>query len=484
MVAVTTRRRVALVSVALLGLIAGDRPGVGAQNAPIVLTVDASTSLGAVNPDLVGVGWHPGGPPLDVVAPLRPRMVRIDASLQDVSPTPDELRLERLLGDVAEVRRIGGEPLVILSYMPAWLGAPNAHGRDPTKVPPADLDVWEDLVHDVVHALATAPAPARRFEAWNEPDIPIFWQDTPAAWSERITRTARAIARVEEETGLDLAFGGPATAVPDPAYLAAFLSPLRDQSLPLDFVSWHYYANTPFLGPDGNEFPATDPVHPVVGQRYPLASPAAYGTQVEMMREWTAAALAGTDRPEPALTIDEWNLSAGGFDHRHDTHEGAAFAAAVLMEMQEAGLDQSAFFQVSDAPSSTGQHAYGGHGLVHFDGTRKPAWWAQWLWHQQAGGLAQVTGADSTAGLWAMAAGDSKRVTVLVTSFSASRPTARTVDVVLAGLPWRPARATVRRLDAAHADAVRKETLAVEGFRVRLDLPAQAVALVEVRPRR
>ena len=108
-----------------------------------------------------------------------PRTVRIDASLEVASTGPDALDLRNLLERVAAVRAVGAEPIVILSYMPEWLGTPNANGRDPTRVPPSDPDAWEALIQRVVHELAIAPAPAYRFEVWNEPDNPIFWQDLP-----------------------------------------------------------------------------------------------------------------------------------------------------------------------------------------------------------------------------------------------------------------------------------------------------------------
>jgi hypothetical protein len=462
-------KRWVVVAVLMLGLAAPAR----AQEATTALTVDASTDLGSVNRDLVGFGWHRGGAPLAAVQDLQPKLIRVDASLQDVSPAPGVLELDNLLGQVAEVRAIGAEPLVILCYMPAWLGEPRAFGRDPTKVPPADMAAWERLVHDVVTALATAPAPARRFEAWNEPDVPIFWQDTPEAWADTVTATGRAIARVERETGLDLAFGGPATAFPDPVYLATFLNRFRDPALPLDFVSWHYYGNLPFFGPDGTEFAETEPIQPIIGQRNPVASPSAFGPQVELMRQWTAAALAGADRPGPELFLDEWNLSSGGFDRRHDSHEGAAFAAGVLTELQEAGLDASAYFRANNTRTIEGDH-----GLVFVDGQRKPAWWTFWLWQRLADRRVAVTGADE--GVWAVAATDTNRLTLLVSSFSASRPEARTIDVAVTGLGWMPTAASVRRVDAAHADAAAAEPVELDGGHVRLDLPAQAVALIEL----
>src|SRR5688500_10451559 len=279
--------------------------------AAVPLELAAADELGALRHELVGFGWHRWShdvAPLEAVRDLAPHYIRIDASLQDVSTAPDApLHLGPLLDKVREARELGAEPLVILSYMPAWLGEPGAAGRDPTRVKPADLDGWQDVVHDVVLALATAPEPALAFEAWNEPDIPLFWQDLPSAWIETVDRTARAVRDVEQETGIDLAFVGPATAVPDPLYLEPFLAHFRDPALPLDGVTWHYYGNYPFFGPDGAEFPITQPIQPLLGQQNPLASPAAYGTQIEVVRAWVEAGLAGSVRPMPALILDEWN---------------------------------------------------------------------------------------------------------------------------------------------------------------------------------
>jgi hypothetical protein len=464
-------RRRLLIGAAMLALVVVPAPA-RAQDAASI-AVDAGTVVASVNRDLVGLGWHEGGAPLTTVEPLHPRLVRIDASLEQASSAPGELHLDALLARVAAARAIGAEPLVILSYMPTWLGSPRAFGRDATKVPPADPDAWQALVHDVVLRLVTASSPALRFEAWNEPDVPIFWQDTPQAFADTMVRTGRAVAQVEEETGLDLVFGGPATAVPDPVYLSVFLTALRDPALPLDFVSWHYYGNLPFFGPDGTEFGETEAFQPIIGQRNPLTSPSAFGPQVDLMSQTATVALAGSDRAAPSMLLDEWNRSSGGFDLRHDTNVGAAFDAGVLAELQDAGLEASAFFRANDTRTTGGDH-----GVVRTDGQPKPAWWTFWLWQQLAAQQVPVRG--TSEGLWAVASKDADRLTLFVASFSASQPTARTLEVDVSGLGWTPASATVRRIDAAHPSASVAEPLAVEGARFSLPLPEQAVALVEL----
>jgi hypothetical protein len=153
---------------------------------------------------------------------------------------------------------------------------------------------------------------------------------------------------------------------------------------------------------------------------------------------------------------------------------GAAFDAGVLTELQDAGLEASSFFRANDTRTTGGDH-----GLVRTDGMPKPAWWTFWLWQQLASRQLRVSG--TSEGLWAVASKDADRLTLFVASFSASQPTARVLDVDVTGLGWTPASATVRRIDAGHADASAAEALQLQGARVRVELPAQAVAMVELR---
>ena len=471
----------AITAAAILLTLSPGAPPVYAQERDGTIRVDPSRPLETINDDLVGLGWHEGGAPLASVNDLHPQIIRVDASLQDVSTGPeDPLHLDPLLERVRTIRSVGAEPLVILSYLPAWLGEERAFGRDPTRVRPSDLDAWEEVVHDVVHALATATEPALVFEAWNEPDVPLFWQDTPAAWLDTVERSARAVAAVEAETDIDLRFGGPATAIPDPAYLVPFLHRFRDPALPLDFVSWHYYGNYPFFGPDGAEFPLTEPIHPLLGRSNPLTSPAVYGPQVDFVQTLVDTTLAGLDRPRPALVLDEWNLSAAGFDRRHDTAAGAAFAAGVLVEMQGAGLDAAAYFRANDTRGVAGEH-----GLVRPDGSVKPAWWAFQLFRSLAGTRVALEPERRYADdMWALASTDSRGITVLLARFRADRdetPAAR-LQIVVDNAEVRTA--SVRRIDDHHPTADRSEALDVDAGTVNIDLPEPGVALVRlsVRP--
>lgn len=440
------------------------------------VTVDLDKPAGPANLDLGGVGWNTGDN-LDAIAALRPSTVRIDASLGSISPAAGEFHIDRLLAKIAEVRSIGAEPIVLLSYMPRWLGQPNvdAHnpGADPTRVGPYDLDAWQKLIHDVVLATATAPQPARLYEVWNEPDL--GWKDTAQAFADMAVRTHRAVVDVEHETGLDLQVGGPALAIGGSVtsdLSTAYLKGIIANKLPLDFWSWHRYANFPFLGPDGNEGVVDADYYAQWGKVNPNATAIDYGIEINAVRDHLAKVLAGTGL-HPKLIMDEWNVSGGGLDLRHDTHVGAAFDAGILIEMERAGLDSADIYR------SASDDLPGDWGIVAADGTLKPSWWLLRAWSTMNGHRLAVTDNPKT-GLFARATTNSNGCTqVLVSNFLASGGTARTVKLDIKSGGTTSCKATLSSLDPASAtlDTARPVSFATDGT-INLDIPAQSMVLL------
>src|SRR5436305_13214836 len=163
----------------------------------------------------------------------------------------------------------------------------------------------------------------------------------------------------------------------------------RAAGIPVGFVSWHYYGNYPFIGPDGVEplFPKqVTPAVSLLGQRNPVASPQTYLVQLDQVRTWAQTTLGYV----PELMVDEWNLSSGGCDKRMDTNEGAAFQTATLAALASDNLDRALLFSAVDTydhdisvnPLPT---RYRGWGVVDRSLARKLAWYAQWMWERLAG---------------------------------------------------------------------------------------------------
>jgi len=450
------------------------------------ITVHLDQSLGAVNPELLGVGWNTGR--LEDIAPFAPTTVRIDAHLPAVSPDAGTVQLASLLDAVARVHAVGGEPLVILFPMPDWLGAPTAaHCTPPTLVggpcspelvAPADFDAWEELIADVVRTLATAPQPALRFESWNEPDLFIFWHDTQDAFFRTAAATHRAVARVAAETGLPIEIGGPAASLSSfgvgqrfiPDYVAAMVA----AGQPIGFVSWHWYANYPFLGPDGNEGNVPDIIYDMIAQVNPDATPRSYTQLTHNIRGAVAQQLP-PGSAMPPLNIDEWNLSAGGYDLRNDTHVGASFVAASLIEMERAGLDRANIYR-----SISGNTLPGDWGIVGPNGEHKPNWWVFDAFQQMHGERLAVEGDDPAGGLWARAVHDGPVLHILLSTFRATGGSGRSVALALDGSCTASAadRAVLDEQSATFTDVVSQPV--VDGT-ISLDLGSESVTWLRLQ---
>jgi Glycosyl hydrolases family 39 len=404
-----------------------------------------SQVVGAAEPTLAGLDWNDGT--LSAVAPLRPPLVRIDADLGAISPRPGAVDVQPLLQKVATIHDNGGEPLVIIDYLPAWLGQPtvasSCHGCDPTLVAPQNWDAYDKLVRAVVERLATAAKPARQFEVWNEPDL-TFWNDTAARFLELAVHTHRDVADVAVKTHLALLVGGPAAAMfsADPIFIKTYVAAIEQADLPINFVSFHWYANYPCLGPDHPENPTNRSLWEKLKCSNPKLTPASYGALIKSVQAAVRAAVPAS-RPVPEVILDEWNMSAGGFDVRQDSNVGAAFALASLIEMENAGLSRTYFYR-----AVKGVHATPGDwGIATQTGRHIPAWSILYAWEQLHGSRLMVSGSPPP-GVWLRAVRSPGSTDILVANFAAQDATSRQLTLQLDPTCTRTAK--VRTIDATH----------------------------------
>ncbi|MGI8662934.1 MAG: hypothetical protein ACR2LQ_06950 [Acidimicrobiales bacterium] len=476
-----TRSTAAVAAVALVLLAFSPATSVSAQQVPVVQLRVQEPARGALDPDLVGFNWRAGG---EAVAPLRPGLVRSFAvRLARISPSPDVVDFTAADAELDAVEATGATPLAVLIERPPW---------DPGAGSPG----YERVVEAVIrHYLVQRPAAGHLpvwFESGNEPEFPpTAHGQLPQDLAADVAAQVRALVRVESDTGLSATYGGPGALFADAVLAAMFVAAARGAGRVPDFVSWHTYSNAPMLGPDGPEdrsSPAALAAWEALHGTNPAASPVVLGAGIDVMRATIEALMLPGERP-PALIITEWNLSPGGFDHRNDTHVGAAHTVAALIEMQAHGLDGATFFAAVDRHCAnpdvnpSGATFCGDWGTASAVGERKPVWHAFELWQAMTGPTRALDGADPAAGLWALATDDPATSTmrVLAASFSVSLPTDRRLRIEVSSADGERS-AQLRRIDAGHPDGAWEPTQALAaGSRViEVDLPANSVVLVEV----
>lgn len=496
-------RRVGVAALAALAILAGQGLRTQAQargnSTPVAVTVrvDAARRGGTINQDLVGVN-HPVAGAGAAMRALGVRWARVDAWFQEsVGGTPDyqcktgawnPLPLDQRVG---LARDEGARPLVIVDYTPRCLASVAPPGTDPTLSPPdagAQRRAWDALVyemayHEIVHE------GVRSFEVWNEPDG-TFWTGTLAAYLTLYDDTARVLERAAAAAHQRIEVGGPALVFADSAWIEPFLAFVAARGLPLDFLSWHYYANYPAVGPIG-PVPSPPPGTPPYWYN-PALRTQTYGAQVLQVR----AELSKYPSLHPLLWLDEWNADAG-YDRRHDGPFDAALAASVLDSVQGAGLDRMCFFFVADDASDP----LGNWGLLTSSLKPKPVYQAFRFWHAMAPNSVAValspdqSSSDPIGRVGALAsAGASGTVTILLYDFlpydptgaygtSASSPFDHPVTLQVDGLSGRSYGWTESVVDGTHSGTATQHG-AVKGPRttLHLKLAAEGVALVTLSP--
>jgi hypothetical protein len=267
----------------------------------------------------------------------------------------------------------GALSLLIIDYTPLALAdaacaATNGHGLGTQHCPPADHTKYGALVEAMIRHVYSAYG-VTEFEVWNEPDG-LFFAGTLLDYLKIYDTCNAAMIRAEQALGLTagtLQLGGPAAFAPDKSWIGGLLNhALTDPALRVDFISWHVYANSPFIQPpDPTLFAGT------------------YADATTRVRAWIAPFLAQRPDLHPVLWIDEWNVNPN-YDARMDTAYDAAFMIASLHAMQDVALDRAARFNTWDSTPASPMGFNGNWGLFTHDGDVRPGLYAFAMWRQMA----------------------------------------------------------------------------------------------------
>jgi hypothetical protein len=187
--------------------------------------------------------------------------------------------------------------------------------------PPADFDKFANVVKHIAMHYNQGWANGfhydiRYWEFWNEPDG-LFWSGTPEQFYSLYEKTARALKSVDPR----LKVGGDAKAFPydDGGFREGFIDYCAAHKLPLDFYSWHTYADS-----------SADPYDAV------------------RLAQQIRGILDTHGFPNAESILSEWNLTPDFTDNEKARLQGmdnAAYIGAVLSYFQDAPIDHAQFYR-------------------------------------------------------------------------------------------------------------------------------------------
>jgi xylan 1,4-beta-xylosidase len=357
----------------------------------------------------------------------------------------------------------------------------------PIVSPPRDYSKWDALtvqfIRHLVARYGIAEVSQWYFEVWNEPNL-SFWTGKPPeeSYFELYEHTARAIKGVDER----LRVGGPSTA--QAAWIGDFIAYTVKDKVPVDFVSSHIYGMDKALKVFGKEEQIPEPEMVYRGTR------------------WMHEQIKASARPNLPLIVSEFSASRVATGNRDTLYMGP-WLANVVRECD--GLAEfMSFWPFSDVFEEHGVPEgpfapQGGRGLIAPDGIPKPSYVAFALLHR----LGDERISESAADVIVTRRKDGTLVLALWNMVDPAM-TGKPKEISLAFLHLSPhAKVTIYRLDKNHGDTrgafeamgnpryptqtqvaelwkvatiAPVEQLVIKDSRLKVDLPPQGLAVIEV----
>jgi hypothetical protein len=123
----------------------------------------------------------------------------------------------------------------------------SASGNKSLRQPPIDFEKWANICKHIIMHYNDGWNNGyyyniKYWEIWNEPDLIGFWNSTAEEYYRLYETTVKNLKAYDSS----LKIGGPCTSsVYNEKFTTKFLDYVIENDLPLDFYSWHMYADTP-----------------------------------------------------------------------------------------------------------------------------------------------------------------------------------------------------------------------------------------------
>lgn len=242
---------------------------------------------------------------------LHPGIIRLFVSeYYDVIAEPGKYNFATLDSMVSNILQTGAKPFMSFCLKPRQFFPVVDHDI----VEPNDYAGWEQFVYDVVKHYLDKGAGITFWEVGNEVDIGedggTPYRFKPESYARYYKHTTAAILRADPKAKV----GGPALAWYKSPILPELLRVCSTDKLPLHFVSFHHYNN----------------------------SPAVMREQIEYVKKLVAQYPGLT----PEVIMNEWNVDL--FNPILDPRFQPCYVAETIWQMKEAGLDWSCYYHIRD----------------------------------------------------------------------------------------------------------------------------------------
>ena len=330
--------------------------------------------------------------------------------------------------------------------------------------PPKDYKKWARICEHIILHYNEGWADGfhygiRYWEIWNEADLDQSsgrWETEPRTWGASIEEFQKFYAVAAKHLKArfpELKIGGPSYCRIQgvKTYFPQFFEYMRDNQVPIDFVSWHKYG----------------------------AEPSVYRMEADLIRGW----MKEYGYQDAELILNEWNYRRfksgdGSSNERYNranrrSMKGAAFAAANMSAMQDAPVDMLMYYDFRAASNYCGFYDFQLY-------RRMPLYYAFYAWSKLGGGNECRCTLEGSAGdVYAVAAVKEGKTVLLLTRYNGDNNACNLAEITVSVKGQPLGRRYYHLTDDEHL-YTEIPLFPREDGTLRLELTNNAIALLEL----
>lgn len=345
------------------------------------------------------------------------RVVDISAVFPDFSKNPDKASSYDFRETDMYIKTLidaGSEPLYRLGQT-----IENQVAAKYDIYPPKDYKKWARICEHIIRHYNEGWADGfhyniKYWEIWNEADLDQSsgrWKTEPRTWGapiEEFHKMYAVAAKYLKACFPELKIGGPSYCRIQgvKTYFPQFFEYMRDNQVPIDFISWHKYG----------------------------AEPSVFLMEADMIRAW----MKEYGYEDAELMLNEWNYrrfksgegssNEGYNETNRRTMKGAAFASALMTAMQDAPVDMLMYYDFRPAGTYCG--FYDLHSYSH-----TPVYYAFYAWSKLRGSECACKVEGAKGEVYATAAVKDGRTVLLLTRYDGDNNACNLAGVTVS-YPW------------------------------------------------